>query len=100
MASWPIVGSLNLEESPVSAATRQQLPFLQGMATLGLLANFQEPGLNLAGTAGYSSAGEATRGAAGMEAMAEYLQAMGGLLAWFGGCAPSIVSRARYACRA
>jgi hypothetical protein len=84
----PIVMSLNLKQSPVSNATRQQLAFLQGMATLGLLGNFQDPGLNLAGTAGYGSAAEATRGAENLEALTETIQSVGGLLAWIGVAQP------------
>lgn len=84
----PIVMSLNLKESPVSNATRQQLAFLQGMSTLGLLGNFQDPGLNLAGTAGYGSAGEATRGAENLDALSESVKSLGGLLAWIGMAQP------------
>jgi len=80
----PVVLGLNLKENPLSAATRGQLPFLNGMETLGVLANFQEPGLNLAGTAGYADEGAAALGAQNLEHLDEYLQSMSSFMALIG----------------
>jgi len=84
----PIVTGLNLKENPLSAATRSELPFLNGMATLGVLANFEEPGMNLAGTAQYDDENAARFGAQNLEAFDDYLQSMGWVMALFGVAQP------------
>lgn len=84
----PIVSGLNLKENPLSAATRSDLPFLNGMATLGMLANFEEPGMNLAGTAQYDDENAARLGAQNLEAFDDYLQSMGWVMALFGVAQP------------
>ena len=84
----PIVSGLNLKENPLSAATRSDLPFLNGMATLGVLANFEEPGINLAGTAQYDDENAARTGAQNLEAFDDYLQSMGWVMALFGVAQP------------
>jgi len=75
---------VNLKDNPISAATRGELPFLNGMATLGLLANFEEPGMNLAGTAVYDDENGARLGAQNLESFDDYLQSMGWVMALFG----------------
>ena len=80
----PIVLGINLKENPFSEATHQQLPFLNGMQTLGVLANFQDPGVNLAGTATYPDANAARTGADTMKQLNDYLQSMGWVMALFG----------------
>src|SRR5690606_34893657 len=50
----------------------------------GVLANFQEPGLNLAGTAGYADEGAAALGAQNLEHLDEYLQSMSSFMALIG----------------
>lgn len=80
----PVVLGMNLKENPVSAATRSDLPFLNGMESLGVLANFQEPGVNLAGTAGYADEGAAVLGAQNLEHLDDYLQSMSSLMALIG----------------
>ncbi len=82
--SPPVVVGMNLKDNPLSDATRQDLPFLKGMTTLGVLANFQEPGLNLAGTASYVDEDAARVGAANLEQLDDYLQSMGWVMALFG----------------
>jgi len=84
----PIVAGLNLKENPLSSATRSELPFLNGMATLGVLANFEEPGINLAGTAQYDDENAARLGAQNLEAFDDYLQSMGWVMALFGVAQP------------
>ena len=80
----PVVLGMNLKDNPLSAATRSELPFLNGMETLGVLANFQEPGVNLAGTAGYADEGAAALGAQNLEHLDDYLQSMSSLMALIG----------------
>lgn len=93
----PIAIGINLKENPLSAATRNDLPFLNGMATLGILANFEEPGLNLAGTASYDDDNAARLGAQNLEQLDDYLQSMGWLMALFGIAQPlrSLTAEAR-----
>jgi len=75
---------MNLEDNPLSAATRRDLPFINGMQTLGILANFQEPGLNLAGTASYEDERAAQTGAQNLELFDDYLKSWGTLMALIG----------------
>lgn len=84
----PVVTGLNLKENPLSAATRGELPFVNGMATLGVLANFEDPGMNLAGTAQYDDESAARFGAQNLEAFDDYLQTMGWVMALFGVAQP------------
>lgn len=83
-APTPIVLGMNLTQNPLSEATRSQLPFLNGMETIGILANFQEPGMHLAGTASYADGASASQGARHLEQFDETLQSMGWLMALFG----------------
>jgi hypothetical protein len=59
----PIVGAADLTSSPLSDAARRELAFMDGVKTLSLVGNFEEPGLNLAGTLTYADEAAATRGA-------------------------------------
>ena len=92
----PVVFGINLKENPLSEATHQQLPFLNGMQTLGVLANFQDPGVNLAGTATYADPSAARQGADTMQQLNDYLRSMGWVMALFGIAQPlkSLVTEA------
>jgi len=59
----PLVLGADLTSNPVPDAARSQLPFLDGVQTIALLGNFQDPGLNLAGTLSYGEEESAQRGA-------------------------------------
>jgi hypothetical protein len=59
----PIVGAADLTASPLPDAARRELAFLDGVKTLSLVGNFEEPGLNLAGTLTYADEAAAARGA-------------------------------------
>lgn len=59
----PLVVGADFTSHPVPEAARSQLAFLDGMKTLALVGNFQDPGLNLAGTLTYDEDDAATRGA-------------------------------------
>jgi hypothetical protein len=80
----PVVMGVNLKDNPLSAATRRDLPFLNGMETLGVIANFEDPGVNLAGTATYPDASAAQQGAQSLKQLNDYLQSMGWLMALLG----------------
>lgn len=59
----PITLGADFSSQPVSEAVREQAAFVDGLKTLSLLGNFQDPGLNLAGTLNYDTPDAATRGA-------------------------------------
>lgn len=59
----PLVAGADFTSHPLPDATRRELPFLDGVETLALVGNFEEPGLNLAGTLTYSEPAAAERGA-------------------------------------
>lgn len=80
----PLVGGADLTSNPLPAAARDQLPFLDGMETLSVVGNFQEPGLNLAGTLTYAEAEAASRGADSLKRLHGRLSTMGPLMAIVG----------------
>jgi hypothetical protein len=59
----PLVAAGDLTSNPLPAAARDQLSFTEGLETLALVGNFEEPGVNLAGTLSYGDAKTAERGA-------------------------------------
>lgn len=59
----PIVAAADLTASPLPDAARRELAFLDGVKTLSLVGNFEEPGLNLAGMLTYADEAAAARGA-------------------------------------
>lgn len=59
----PIIGGFDFTSNPLPDATRQELAFLKGVKTLAVVGNFDDPGLNLAGTLSYEDADSAQRGA-------------------------------------
>ncbi|HVR18168.1 MAG TPA: hypothetical protein VMS65_00685 [Polyangiaceae bacterium] len=59
----PLVVAGDLTSNPLPAAAREQLSFTQGLETLALVGNFDEPGINLAGTLNYGDTVTAERGA-------------------------------------
>ena len=59
----PIVFGADFTSSPLPEASRQELAFLNGLKTVALVGNFQDPGLNLAGTLTYADADAAQKGA-------------------------------------
>lgn len=80
----PLVVGADLTANPVSGAAREELKFLQGAKTMALLGNFQEPGLNLAGTVSYGGPDSARAGAENLLAVRGLLEGYGPLLALFG----------------
>jgi hypothetical protein len=65
----PVIGGFDFTSNPVPDATRQQLAFLNGVKTLALVGNFDDPGLNLAGTLTYEDPDAAQRGAQNLIAL-------------------------------
>ena len=80
----PIVGGFDFTSSPLPDALRQELPFLNGIDTLSLVGNFEDPGLNLAGTLGYDDAEAAQRGAQNLLAMRDVVGRYAPFLALLG----------------
>jgi len=58
----PIVLGADFRTTPVPEAVRQKLPLVIGLETIGLIGNFQAPGINLAGTFSYADAASALQG--------------------------------------
>jgi hypothetical protein len=59
----PLVVAGDLTSNPIPAAARAELSFTEGLETLALVGNFDEPGINLAGTLSYGDQKTAERGA-------------------------------------
>jgi hypothetical protein len=59
----PLVIAGDLTSNPVPAAARDELSFTEGLETLAVVGNFEDPGVNLAGTLSYGDAPAAQRGA-------------------------------------
>lgn len=84
MPTAPIVGGADLTAHPLSSALREQLAFADGLRTLSLLGNFQEPGVNLAGTLAYDTPEAATRGAENLKKLHGTVSSAGLLMALIG----------------
>jgi len=80
----PIVAGFDFTSSPLPDATRQELAFLAGVRTLALVGNFQDPGLNLAGTLTYESADAAERGARSLISLRQMVEHYAPFLALLG----------------
>jgi hypothetical protein len=80
----PIVGAVDLTASPLPDAARRELAFLDGVKTLSVVGNFDEPGLNLAGTLTYADDVAATRGAQNLVAVRSMLQGYAPFMALLG----------------
>jgi hypothetical protein len=80
----PIVFGADFTSSPLPDATRQELAFLNGLKTVALVGNFQDPGLNLAGTLTYADADAAQKGAQGLIALRMKVESVAPFLALLG----------------
>jgi hypothetical protein len=80
----PLVGGADFTSSPLPDAARQELRFLDGVKTLALVGNFEEPGLNLAGTLSYADEAAAQRGAQNLVALRSTLERYAPFLALIG----------------
>jgi hypothetical protein len=79
-----LVAGFDLSSHPVPDATRSQVRFLDGLSTVRLLGNYEAPGLNFAGTLGYTDAEAAQRGAANLQMWSRTLNSYGWLMALAG----------------
>jgi hypothetical protein len=80
----PLVGGADFTSSPLPDAARQELKFLDGVKTLAVVGNFEEPGLNLAGTLTYADEAAAQRGAQNLVSMRSTLDRYAPFLALLG----------------
>jgi hypothetical protein len=80
----PIVFGADFTSSPLPDATRQELAFLNGLKTVALVGNFQDPGLNLAGTLTYADVDAAQKGAEGLVGLRRKVESVAPFLALLG----------------
>jgi len=80
----PVRGGVDLRAQPLSEAVRQQAAFLNGLETTRLLGNFEDPGLNVAGTMTYGDAQGAQQGAAALKELHQKLESYGWMMALVG----------------
>jgi len=80
----PIIAGADFTVSPLPDAARQELQFLAGARTLALVGNFQDPGLNLAGTLTYENAEAAQRGAQNLISLRVMVERVAPFLALMG----------------
>ncbi|MEZ4227066.1 MAG: hypothetical protein R3B13_39370 [Polyangiaceae bacterium] len=80
----PVVAVFDLRAQVMSDAIRGHLPFVNGLETARMLANFEEPGVNLAGTLTYPDAAQAEQGTQALRSLASNAQAWGWLINMFG----------------
>lgn len=70
--------------TPILEGAAGDLPFLHDLRVLRIIGNFMAPGLNLAGTLTYASAGSAVNGAEAMKSVAQMAQMASMLASFFG----------------
>ncbi|HEY4103387.1 MAG TPA: hypothetical protein VGM44_05830, partial [Polyangiaceae bacterium] len=80
----PFAAGLDLRAQPIPDAARSNLRFLQGLETMALIGNFQDPGVNLAGTLVYGDEAGAKQGADNVRNLSQTLSAYAPFLALLG----------------
>lgn len=80
----PLVFGADLTSNPVPNAARRELPFLEGLETASVIGNFQDPGVNLAGTLVYGDDAAAQKGAESLLSTRQMLENYGPFLAILG----------------
>ncbi|HEY2404689.1 MAG TPA: hypothetical protein VGI10_01735 [Polyangiaceae bacterium] len=80
----PFAAGLDLRAQPIPDAARSNLRFLQGLETMALIGNFQDPGVNLAGTLVYGDETAAKQGADNVRNLSQTLSAYAPFLALLG----------------
>jgi hypothetical protein len=80
----PIVFGADFTSSPLPDASRQELAFLTGLKTVALVGNFEDPGLNLAGTLTYADADAAQKGAQSLISLRMKVESVAPFLALLG----------------
>lgn len=87
-AGAPMAWGVDLGAHPLSDAARRDVAFLDGLRAARLLGNFQEPGINLAGTLTYDTDEAAVRGAQTLRTTADSLRSYEILMAILGVAQP------------
>lgn len=87
-AEAPMAWGIDLGAHPLSDAARRDVAFLDGLRAARLLGNFEEPGVNLAGTLTYDTEEAAQRGAVTLRTTAESLRSYEMLMAILGMAQP------------
>jgi hypothetical protein len=80
----PLVIGGDLTSNPVPAAAREELSFTEGLETVAVLGNFEDPGVNFAGTLSYADAAAAQKGAQNLIATRSMLDRYAPFLALIG----------------
>jgi hypothetical protein len=80
----PIVIGGDLTSNPVPEAAREELTFTEGLETLAVVGNFEDPGLNFAGTLSYGDTNAAQKGSQNLLAMRAMLDRYAPFLALMG----------------
>ena len=80
----PLVMAGDLTSNPVPAAAKDELTFTEGLETLAVVGNFEDPGVNLAGTLSYGDAPAAQRGSQNLLALRSTLERYAPFLALLG----------------
>jgi hypothetical protein len=76
----PVVAVFDLRAQVMSDAVRGHLPFVAGLETARMLGNFQDPGVNIAGTLTYPDSAQAEAGTQSLRSLASNAQAFGWLI--------------------
>lgn len=87
-SNTPLAWGVNLASHPLSDSARQQVAFLDGLRAARFLGNFQEPGMNLAGTLTYDTEEAAEKGVTTLRSTAEALRTYELLMALIGVAQP------------
>lgn len=80
----PLVIGGDLTSNPLPAAAREELSFTEGLETLAVVGNFEDPGLNFAGTLSYGDEATAQKGAQNLLATRSMLDRYAPFLALVG----------------
>ena len=83
-STTPIVLGADFTSNPPPDSSRPELAFMTGLQTAALVGNFQEPGLNLAGTLSYIDADAARKGAESLIGLRRKVESVAPFLALLG----------------
>jgi hypothetical protein len=83
-STTPIVFGADFSTNPPPDSSRPELAFMTGLSTVALVGNFQEPGLNLAGTLSYLDAEAARKGAQSLIGLRQRVESVAPFLALLG----------------
>jgi len=83
-STTPIVLGADFTSNPPPDSSRAELAFMTGLQTVALVGNFQDPGLNLAGTLSYLDAEAARKGAESLIGLRRKVESVAPFLALLG----------------